>query len=262
MSTISTMIQGLAPKGRRRMNPTKQQAALLIAGGAAIAAFFLFGRKAKAAGAAPPLIDDDETVDPGEPDPVPKPGPKPPSIKIDVVWGDIQESMKGSEASNARLVFATRPASHKGHKRKDGQNLSSWLTNVAFWITYPNTLEWPGGGIPNKQNVRNDQHADRQQYADAWVRVNQVIMGRFAKYRDKIFFSVNPNARVVSIGKNAWTWIDTILVGPNGATANAGSVLIGAWESEYPNKATPATTAWFKAKKKMIDRAIEKGWPL
>ncbi len=262
MNAIIKVVEGFMPTGRRK-NPRKKQAALLIAGGAALAAFFLFGRKAKAA--APPLgplVDEDETVDTDKPDPAPKPAPKPASQKTDVVWGDIQESLKGTESSNARLVFATRPTSHKGHQRRDGQSLSSWLTNVAFWINYPNTLEWPGGAIPNKQNVRDAQLPDRQQYADAWVRINQVIMGRFAKYRDKIFFSRDPNARVVSIGKNAWAWIDDILQGPNGATVNADSILIGAWNSEYPNKAAPATTAWFRAKKKMIDRAIEKGWQL
>ncbi len=264
MSALVKLVEGFTPTGRRR-NPRKTQAAFLIAGGAALAAFFLFGRKAKAAGpgvVTEPKVDDDDTVDTGKTEKPPSGGTQPPSQKVDVSWDEIQDGLQALESTNAKFVFGNRPASFKGHKRREGQSLSAWLTNVAFWTTYSNTLDWPGGKIPNKINVREDQRDDLQKYIDAWVRINGVILGRFAYWRDGIFFSINPDGRIVVIGKDAWSWIDGLLQNPAGATVMAEQLLIGAWKKEHPNKPLPATNAFFRAKKKMIDYAKDKGYQL
>ncbi len=90
-----------------------------------------------------------------------------------IAWPMDAALRRGMEIINANIVVATKPMEHAGHVGLPTSN--NWLTNVAFWMTYPETLEFPGGKLPsNFKSV-----PDWKKFADAWVRIFKMVK----KYR-------------------------------------------------------------------------------
>ena len=90
-----------------------------------------------------------------------------------VAWPMDGEFRRGNEIFNAKIVVVTKPMEHAGHVGLPTSN--NWLTNVAFWMTYPEALEFPGGKLPsNFKSV-----PDWKKFADAWVRIFKLVK----KYR-------------------------------------------------------------------------------
>ncbi len=78
-------------------------------------------------------------------------------------------SRRASEMFNAVVAEETRPSSYKNFS--GDPNDAGWLTNVAFWETYPEALDFPEGKIPaNFKTV-----PDWKSYANAWVRIYKGI---------------------------------------------------------------------------------------
>ncbi len=90
-----------------------------------------------------------------------------------VAWPVDAAFRRGNEILNAKIVVVTKPLEHAGYVGLPTSN--NWLTNVAFWMTYPEALGFPDGKIPsNFKSV-----PDWKKFASAWVRIFKLVK----KYR-------------------------------------------------------------------------------
>ncbi len=90
-----------------------------------------------------------------------------------VAWPADGALRLGMEIVNAKYAVTMKPMEHAGHVGLPTSN--SWLTNVAFWMTYPEALGFPDGKIPsNFKSV-----PDWKKFANAWVRIFKLVK----KYR-------------------------------------------------------------------------------
>ncbi len=129
-----------------------------------------------------------ETESVGPPVPEAHQQPEAPSF---VAWPADGDFRRGHEVINAAYAVQMKPMEHEGYVGLPTS--TNWLTNVAYWMTYPEALQFPGGKLPaNFKTV-----PDWQKFADAWVRIfKQVKKRRGTKAKPNNLFDF---ARVKSL---------------------------------------------------------------
>ena len=127
------------------------------------------GIRLAAEAAAKPSPSTKPTTPKPEPKPEPelKPEPKEPKPEPSPEKVPSEKPTKtgaGKEARNASMVVVVPPSSWKGREREPNQKQADWLTNVAFWQSYPEA--------PLKLDLKNKGH---ETLVTAWVRIHSYV---------------------------------------------------------------------------------------
>ena len=132
---------------------------------------------------------------------------------------------RASEMFNAVVAEETRPSER--HGRSGDPDSPGWLTNVAFWATYPEALDFPEGKIPS--NFK--EVPDWQSYANAWVRIYKGIKNIIASKGGK------------KKGKpsNLWDFKDVATIARGDRLGDQPLIMIV--ESKVPSRSSYASVA-------------------
>jgi hypothetical protein len=137
----------------------------------------------------PPVPANGDRVVPQQPDrrvprpapvPIPRPSPKPKSKRprktvvpkpepsdVPPPTGSSKDKMAGgTERRNAAFAVVGQPLTYaqRSMQKRDDQALEDWLTNVAYWDTYPNA--------PTKLDPKNKSH---KSFIKAWARLREYV---------------------------------------------------------------------------------------
>lgn len=126
----------------------------------------------KAAALPPPPPPPPPAPPPEKRSPAPAPVAPPPP-KLSTSKSDLAAA---AERRNAALVVTTRPTEYprlsKKYRGGKGYKLENWLTNVAYWSTYPEG--------PTRLDPKDATH---KPYIAAWVRIRNYVRGMLALHK-------------------------------------------------------------------------------